>query len=332
MQFNTKIKNLKKHFYFLFVMKIAFITGATGFIGANLTRELLGRNFDVHIIARATSNTWRINDIKDKISVHNINILDSKRITNLVKRINPDYIFHLAAYGSYPRIQTDDKKIIKTNLIGTHNLLTATLDIPYKCFVNTGSSSEYGIKNKSMKESDALEPNMSYGVAKAAATMLCQYFATIYKKPIVTLRPFSVYGYYEEKFRLVPDVILNCINGNDVELTSGEQKRDFIFIEDMIKAYMKAIEKPSVDGLIFNVGSGRDASVKEIAETIHKMVGSKNKLIFGKKKRESFETDISWRADITKIKKVLNWKPKTSLQEGLKKTIEWFKKNKHPYN
>ena len=313
-------------------MKTAFITGATGFIGANLTRELLARNLNVNIIARTTSNMWRFQDIKGKIKVHNVDILEEKKLTSVVKQIKPDYIFHLAAYGAYPRIQTNEKKILQTNIIGTYNMLKAALDLPYSCFINTGTSSEYGIKNKPMKESDLLEPNMTYGVAKAAATMLCQYFARVHKKPIVTLRPFSVYGYYEERFRLVPDIILNCIKGNDVELTRGEQKRDFIFIEDMIEAYIKAIENPSIKGLVLNVGSGNDISVKEVAKMIHKMVNSKNRLIFGKKKKEPFETDVCWRADISKIRKALHWKPKTNLQEGLKKTIGWFRKNKRLYN
>ncbi len=313
------------------MMKTAFITGATGFIGTNLTRELLARNFNVHIVARIASSMWRLQDIKGKIKLHNMDILEEKKLTSVVKQINPNYIFHLAAYGAYPRMQTDEKKILQTNIIGTHNLLTATLDIPYSCFINTGTSSEYGIKDKPMKESDVLEPNMTYGVAKAATTLLCQHFARLHKKPIITLRPFSVYGYYEEPFRLIPNVALNCISGKNVELSSGEQRRDFIFIEDMVEAYMKSIENPSSDGLVLNVGSGKDVSVREIAEMIHKMIGSKNKIIFGRKKKESFETDICWQADISAIKNALNWKPKTSLNVGLKKTIDWFKKNTHLY-
>lgn len=312
-------------------MKHVFITGATGFIGANLTRELVKRKFDVNILARTTSDMWRLQDIKGKIKVHNVDILEEKKLTSVVKQIKPDYIFHLAAYGAYPRIQKDEKKILETNIVGTCNLLTASLDVPYSCFINTGTSSEYGIKNCPMKESDTLEPNITYGVAKASATLLCRHYARLYKKPITTLRPFSAYGYYEESFRLIPDVILNCIYEKNVELSSGEQKRDFIFIEDLIEAYIKAMGNPSTKGVILNVGSGKDVSVKEVAKMTHKIIGSKNKLIFGKKRKESFETDICWRADINSIKKNLNWVPKTSLNAGLKKTIAWFKENAHLY-
>lgn len=306
--------------------KNILITGATGFIGANLAREFVSRNFTVNALIRKASNMWRFADIKDKIIVHTADLNDSKRLAAVVHGINPKYIFHLATYGAYPRIETNEKTILETNLIGTSNLLKSTLDIPYRCFINTGSSSEYGIKNKAMKESDALEPNTLYGATKAAATMLCQNYARQYKKPIITLRPFSVYGYYEESFRLIPEVIISCIKQKDVDLSSGEQKRDFIFIEDMIEAYMKAMEKPSASGLVFNVGSGRDITVKEVAGLIHKLMKSKNKLLFGKKNKASFETDVRWKADIKSIKKTLGWEPKTNLVEGLTKTIEWFKK------
>ena len=311
-------------------MKKALITGATGFIGANLARELTRRKFIVNVLTRTKSNLWRLSDIKDKIDIHNADILDINKLSVVVHDIKPDYIFHLAAYGAYPRIETDEKAILQTNIIGTYNLLKATLGIPYSCFINTGSSSEYGTKNKAMKECDAPEPNTFYGATKAAATMLCQNFARQHKKPIITLRHFSAYGYYEEPFRLIPNVIINCINQKDVHLTSGEQKRDFVFIEDVIDAYMKAIKKPS-SGLVLNVGSGSDVSVKEVASLIHRLMKSGNKLLFGKKNKEQFETDICWKADTAAIKRTLNWKAKTSLISGLKKTIAWFRQNMELY-
>lgn len=311
--------------------KSILITGGTGFIGSNLARELIDRNFTVNILIRKASNIWRLASVNDKIILHNVDLCDKKKLTDVVHDISPDYIFHLATYGAYPRIETDDKKMLHTNIIGTYNLLKATLDIPYTCFVNTGSSSEYGIKNKPMKESDVLEPHTFYGVSKATASMICQNYAKQYKKPITTLRPFSVYGYYEESFRLIPEVVINCINQKDVNLSSGEQKRDFIFIEDMIDAYVKAMENPSTEGLILNVGSGRDVTVMEVAETIHKLVDSDNKLLFGKKEKAPFETNICWKADIKAIKRALNWRPKTNLADGLKKTISWFKENINMY-
>ncbi len=312
-------------------METVLITGATGFIGANLARRLAG-SFKVNILARPNSNFWRLNDIKSRLAVHNADICDYENLRDAVNRIRPDYIFHFAAYGAYPRIQADESKILETDIIGTHNLLKAALGIPYKCLINTGSSSEYGIKDKPMKEDDALDPNTAYGAAKAASTMLCRNFAREHDKPIITLRPFSVYGYYEERLRLVPDVIISCLKNKDVNLSSGVQKRDFVFIEDAIGAYMQAMKYDDSSGLVLNVGSGKDISVMDAANKIHKIINSGNRLFFGKKPLESFETEKCWRADIKLIRQKIGWKPKINLDEGLARTVEWFRGNMGIYS
>ncbi|MBS3158513.1 NAD-dependent epimerase/dehydratase family protein [Candidatus Woesearchaeota archaeon] len=312
-------------------MEKVLITGATGFIGANLTRFLAKKNFEVHILIRSGSSLWRLEDIKNTISIHNVDILDKELLIETVKEIKPNHIFHLAAYGAYPRIQTEEPKILETNVIGIDNLLQATLDIPYATFVSTGTSSEYGPKLQPIKESDILEPNTTYGASKACATLLCQHYARRYNKPITIVRPFSVYGYYETSFRLTSDVILHCLRDADVELGSGEQKRDYIFIEDMLEAYEKIMQTKLTPGTILNIGTGHDCSVKEIAQAIHSLINPKSKLIFGKKKDAAFDTRVSWKADITAIKTALKWEPRTSLDIGLSKTIEWFRKNIHLY-
>lgn len=309
-------------------MKKIFITGATGFIGANLTREAIKKKiYEVHILSRDSSDFWRLNDIKEDIIIHNCDLLDYENIKSILETVSPEYIFHLATYGSYPRRQTEELKILNTNIKGTFNLLKASLDIDYKNFINTGSSSEYGTKDKPMKETDSLEPNNVYGITKSTTTFLCKNFARQNNKPISTIRPFSVYGYYEESFRFIPEMIIKCIKNRDVNLTSGNQRRDFIFIEDVIRSYFEVAKKQGNKRRIYNVGSGRDHTIKETALLIKELTNSKNKLNFGKVKKEYFETDICWTADINKINSELGWKPEHSIEEGLKKTIEWFKDN-----
>ena len=306
------------------------ITGAAGFIGANLARAL-AKEHDVHVLLRSTSHAWRIADILSRLKVVKADLLDPKGLGAAVRNIKPEYIFHLAAYGAYPRTQTDADAILSTSIQGTLNLLRATRDVEYRCLVNTGSSSEYGIKSKAMRESDVLEPNTLYGVAKAAATMLCAQEAREQDKPIITLRPFSVYGYYEEQFRLMPSVILKCLNREDVPLSSGEQRRDYVFIEDVVGAYRKAMRLGSLRGEVFNVGSGKDVSVKEVAIMIRKLAGARNKLLFGKLEKAGFDTASCWKADAKKSARVLGWKSTTTLNEGLRKTIRWIKENKARY-
>lgn len=311
-------------------MKKVLITGATGFVGANVLRYLVKEGkFDVHIITKETSNKWRIKDVLTNVSEHQVDLIDYEKLKEIAVKISPDYIFHLAMYGGYSTVEKDDNKILNTNIIGTYNLLKATMEIPYKCFINTGTISEYGAKSAAMKETDCLEPNTLYGVSKAASTMLCQQVAKEYKKPITTLRLFSVYGYYEykERFRLIPDVILHCLKNKDLNLSAGNQKRDFIFIEDVIKAYIKAANNPNKKGLVLNVGTGVDNTIRDVAERIVSKLNSRIKLNYDAKKSEVFENSVSCKADISEIKSVLDWKPDFDLDKGLERTISWFKSN-----
>lgn len=311
----------------------AFITGATGFIGANLTRRLLDEGYEVFVLLRKSSNIWRIKDILNKLHLIYADISDLAALKKAMADFSPDYIFHLATYGAYPDMQEDEEKIIKTNIIGTYNLLQVTKDIGYKCFINAGSSSEYGIKDSPMSENDLLEPKNMYGASKASVSLLCQSFSRVHDKNVVTLRPFSVYGPYEEGFRLIPTVIINCLNNKNTPLTSGEQKRDFIFVDDFIDVYLKVMNMANISGEIFNVGSGTDTTIKEVSEKICKLANrGKNLLEFGKKKMRTAEAIKSWKADTSKIKNVLNYEPKNSLDDGIKKTLDWFSKNIHLYD
>ena len=293
---------------------------------------MLDRGHEVTAMIRPESSLWRIQDLKGRMKIYDTGLLDLERLKKAMHDVGPEYIFHLATYGSYPRSQKDSLRMMQTNIIGTYNLLNASLDVPYKCFVNTGTSSEYGLKSAPMKEDDVLEPNSIYGVSKAAATMLCRNFAMSHGKNIFTFRPFSVYGYFEDRQRLFPEVIVGCISGNDVSLSDGKQKRDYLFIDDLIEAYAMAMGKKNIAGHVFNISSGIDLSVREIAETIRRLAGSDNRLLFGKREKQPFEAEICWRADISAAKKMIGWKPRTSLVDGVSRTIEWFRENMSLYS
>lgn len=303
------------------------ITGAAGFIGSNLARFYHKKKWDVHALLHSDRNIWRINDLKGQLNIHSSDLLDFAGLKALMEKTRPDHIIHTATYGAYPRLELDENKIIETNVKGTFNLLNATKNLDYRSFVNVGSSSEYGIKNNPMKETDVLEPNTIYGIAKAAETMLCTNFAKSNKKNILTLRPFSIYGYYEHSFRLVPDVIINCLQNKDVQLTRGDQKRDFVFIEDFLEATEIAFAKAGAEGGIFNIGSGHDITIREMAETIRRITNSRSKLLLGKLDKTGFETAISWKADMKITNKHLGWEAKTDIEDGIKKTADWFREN-----
>jgi nucleoside-diphosphate-sugar epimerase len=196
--------------------------------------------------------------------------------------------------------------------------------------VNTGSSSEYGIKDSAIHESALLEPVTEYGVSKAAATLFCQSYAAAYSLPIVTLRLFSPYGRYEQKSRLVPSVILDVLQKINPRISSRRFVRDFIYIDDVLEAYESALSLRKPSGEIFNIGSGRQYSVGDVADGIIKILG--NEVTYETGIPQAWKNEPAfWQADIQKAKSELHWEPEYSLERGLAATVDWFKAHKGLY-
>lgn len=305
--------------------KEILVTGAAGFIGANLVRRLLKEDYIVHAITSKGGNLWRLKNVEKKIVIHEGLLDDLKKIKQLFRKITPYAVFHLATYGSYP-FQQDTHMMIDTNIIGTLNLLESLKEVNYKQLVVTGSSSEYGKKEKPMKESDLLAPNNYYAVTKAAQTHLCQVYAQSNRKPLVIFRLFNVYGPYEEKGRLVRSVIESALAKKPISLASGREARDFTYVLDVVDAFMHVLKQKQFIGEIFNIGTGIQTTIGELAKTIVYLVGQKVPIRLGAYKGREWDA-FHWKADISKAKSVLGWSPKTSLNEGLRKTIEWYREN-----
>lgn len=302
------------------------ITGATGFVGACLTRELVRQKKHVSIIVRDKRLNWRLHDIASKLDIYECDLL-SKSLDTAVSKIMPTYIFHLASYGSLPSEKLIDQ-MIDVNIRGTINLINATKRHKFKLFINTGSSSEYGIKSTKMKESDTIAPVNDYGITKAAATLFCYKEAIRNNFPIVTFRLFSPYGYFEDKTRLIPSVIMRALKNQSIELSSPNNVRDFIFIEDVVDAYIKATGSKSNLGEIFNIGTGKQHQISDVVNLVLQITNSNSKIVWGKAKKQTRQIEpIRWEADISKAKEILKWHSQHDLHTGLKKTIEWFRKN-----
>lgn len=310
--------------------KKILITGATGFVGANLARHFLKNGARISILKRRESDLWRIKDILNRISAYNADLLDSAQVNKAVKRIRPEVILHAATYGGHVT-QDDALRIFKTNFEGTVNLLDSCSREGFKLFVNTGSSSEYGIKDSLMRESDLLEPVTAYGVSKAASSIYCQYLAKKLKLPIVTLRLFSPYGYFDDASRAVSYIILSGLKNKIINISSPDAVRDFIFIQDVMDAYEKALKSSGkLSGAIFNIGSGKQCSIKKLAAKIIKAPGNNAIVKYQIKSSPRIEPK-SWVADVSKARVELKWQPRFNLDEGLKKTISWFRQNQGLY-
>ena len=313
-------------------MKRVLITGGAGFIGANLTRKLVSfPDFEIFVIEKRNTNLWRIKEIINKINIKYLDLEDSEKLSKTVNEIRPHIVFHLASYGVYPSFQADLRKMIRTNIEGTLNLINSLKNHHILSFIYTGTCSEYKEKKSKLKENDSIDPLNVYAITKLTAGLLLKKLAKENNLPVINLRLFTPYGYYEDKQRLIPYIILNALNNKKIELSSPNYVRDFIFIEDVIDIFLRTIKSNhNYQGEIFNIGSGKQYRIKEVINIVEKLLGKKLNVSYGKRKSYYQEPKVLI-ADNSKAKTAFNWKINHDFKSGIAKTIDWFKENKKLY-
>ncbi len=307
-------------------MKRVLITGGTGFVGANLARRLIRDSHAVHLLVRQEYASWRIAAIQPDVHLHIADLSDVEALTHVVGQIRPEWVFHLAAHGAYSS-QTSLHRIMQTNVIGTINLVEACLACGFEAFVNTGSSSEYGFKDHAPSESEWLEPNSHYAVAKASATIFCRYTAQHRHVHMPTLRLYSVYGPYEEPMRLMPTLIQRGFSGELPPLVNPDIGRDYVYTEDVNEAYIRAATEPGQEaGAVYNVGTGIQTSLREVVDLARETLRIPAKPVWGSMPDRHWDTNV-WVANNERIRTALGWQPHYSFAEGFAAMVEWFRSN-----
>ncbi len=300
------------------------ITGAAGFVGSNLVRYFVSQGIKIHIIIKKNSNLWRLKGVMNKIHVHYSDLNNKTNIKRIIKKIKPKTIFHLATNGAYSD-QNNLIKIKESIFDSTFNLINECKKYKFNIFVNTGSSSEYGFKKKKMKESDVLVPNSYYSAFKSSVSLYCQFESINSNIQIITVRPFHVYGPFERPTRLIPVLIKKMLSNKKISLVSPKISRDLIHVDDLIRFYIKIANKKNLIGEIFNLGSGKKYTIKDIYNSLKKLTGYKKKNLWNSMKNRSWDQTI-WYSDMSYVRRKLKWKPKINLKNGLLKTVEWHKK------
>lgn len=291
------------------------ITGGNGYIGRFLIEILIAEMANVYVLDICTAE--RINL---KVKYFTIDLLNYNELKRVVSEIEPNVVFHLAA--SLKRIRTYDiiDEIIEINLKATNNLLKALVNINYSSFIFLSTSEVYGIDNKSpFNEDMKLNPASPYSLSKAAAELSIQTYSSIYNKPYTILRLFNLYGPDMPQSFFISQLINVIIKGDELDMTKGEQKRDYIYIDDVVKSIL-FLATISDQKAIYNLCSGVGISLKDIANELVERINKKTKINFG---AMPYRKNEIWNltGDNSKIAEILPFIIKANIFENLNNLI-----------
>ena len=304
----------------------ALVTGAAGFVGANLVRRLVEDGHAVDTVVRPGGDDWRLDAMGLDVAIHSVDLCDSTAARALVQETRPDWVFNLAAHGAYSW-QEDAARIMATNTAAVVNLVNACAGAGCEAFVHAGSSSEYGIKDHAPDEDEPLEPNGAYGVAKAAASLYCRQAGRNGTLAAVVLRLYSVFGPYEAPRRLVPQLIVQGRAGGLPPLVNPGVAHDFVAIDDVLDAFVRAAERASrLPGAAFNIGTGRQTTLAEAVETARRTLGVVAEPEWGADPGRPWDT-TTWVSDPRRAGRELDWQAKLSFEQGFERTVAWFEAN-----
>jgi len=308
---------------------LVLVTGGAGFIGSHIVDAMLSEKHDVRIIDNvSTGRVENIKHLEGKIEVIDGNISDKAAIDSAVE--GADYIFHQAAQTSVVDSIKHPAKTWDVNIKGTKLLLNAAVKNNVKKIILASSANIYGSSPKLPKKEDMeVKPNSPYGNSKLMNEIMAKKYNEDEGLESVCLRYFNVYGPRQNPESGYSGVISKFIGSmvNDKSpliFGDGEQTRDFIYVGDVVRANITAM-KSKISYDIFNVATGKETSINDIVDTLNDILGKQLKPNYEEERMGDIRRSV---ADVSKAKEILGFEAKYSLKEGLKKTVEWYKKSK----
>lgn len=305
------------------------ILGASGFIGANLFFSLNELRDDVFGCSRYIQNSRRFQNNHSK-NLESVDLTDYQELEKLIKKIRPRTIFNLSGHGSY---HNDIEKVHLTNYFGTLNILRAVETLGDSVLVQTGSSSEYGLNCTAPSETAELMPNSHYSVSKIGSSYLVKYYGKVIRVPVIQLRLYSIYGPWEDERRLTSVLISHCQKGNWPNLTDPNNSRDFVYIDDCTNALIKSaltLKSGRGFGEIINIATGIKTSLEDLTKLVAELFNIKEKPQFMTTPTGKWDLE-NWYGNPELAFKLLGWRHRTSLKDGLRLLFEWgreFKKTR----
>lgn len=306
-------------------MSKILISGISGFIGSHLAPLLVERGYDVYgLIRYVAGRRLDTQNIKQVFG----DLRDAFVINSIIKHVMPDIVVHLAALSPVSASYDHPNEYIDVNLQGTVNLAEACLrEVPhFKQFLYASTSETYGNGSAIKTESTPQNPNSPYAVSKLAAEKYLLYMSAGYNFPVTVLRPFNTYGRKRDYHFVVEHAIMKMLTEKTCRMGDPSPVRDFMYVDDHVSAYLACLENPLAIGEAFNFCTGIGLSIKELVYLIRRLIGFEGEIEWGTKPKRPLDIDVLI-GSYEKAEKVLGWRPQYTLEEGLTKTIEFWRES-----
>ena len=319
-------------------MKKVLVTGADGFIGSHLTESLLEKGYDVKAFTMYNSfNTWGWLDTLpkeklDQIEIFSGDVRDPNGVREAMKGV--DGVFHLAALIAIPFSYHSPDSYVDTNIKGTLNVLQAARELETERIMVTSTSEVYGTAQYvPIDEKHPFQGQSPYSATKIGADRLAESFYRSFNLPVSIVRPFNTYGQRQSARAVIPTIITQLLAGkSEIQLGSLTPTRDFNFVKDTAAGFIAIAESDKTIGEEINIATQQEISIGDLAQEIIRQINPSAKIICDEQRLRPEKSEVNRLLGANeKIKRLTNWTPKYTFEEGIKETIAWLRENLDKY-
>lgn len=314
------------------------VTGSAGFIGSHLTEELVRAGYNVRAMTHYNfQNNWGWletlpRDIMEEVEVIPSDVCDPYAVDKAVRGV--EIVFHLAALIGIPYSYKAPASYVATNVLGTLNVLQASIDHDVSKVVHTSTSETYGTaKYLPIDENHLLVAQSPYSATKIAADKLAESFYTSFDLPVAVIRPFNTFGPRQSARAVIPTISIQVLSDSkEVFLGSLSPVRDMSYVKDTVQGFITVAESDKTIGQVINIGRGKGVTVNELASMILEICDSDARIVTRKERVRPDKSEVmELVCDNSKARELIGWKPRYSLRQGLEETVEWIERNLNLY-
>ncbi len=317
--------------------KHILVTGAGGFIASHLVEELVAQGAQVRAFVRYNSRgdpgllSLLPPDTYAQLEVIAGDLRDLPAVKDAMRGVS--HVFHLGALIAIPYSYVHPAEVVETNVIGTLNVLLAARESGVARVVHTSTSEVYGTaRHVPIDEGHPLQGQSPYSASKIGADKLAESFYCAFDLPVVTIRPFNTYGPRQSARAVIPTIITQALTQRTIRLGNLEARRDLTYVSDTVEGFIKVAKAQGIEGETFNLGTGVEIRVGDLAQKVMTLVGKPVKIVVEPERLRPEKSEVErLLSDNRLARERLGWQPRVSLEEGLRKTIEWIKEHLDRY-